>query len=54
MRARPKYYQRKHILLRQLDLEKAFYKNKITFKDNAIDRKSTIFKIRDGAYEYLN
>jgi hypothetical protein len=27
---------------------------KITFKDNAIDRKSTIFKIRDGAYEYLN
>jgi len=41
MRARPKYYQRKHILLRQLDLEKAFYKNKITFKDNLIMAHNT-------------
>ena len=27
---------------------------KITFKDNTIDRKSIIFRIRDGIYEYLN
>jgi hypothetical protein len=26
----------------------------ITFKDKSIDRKSTIFKINNGIYEYLN
>ena len=39
------------------NLSKVTYKGltgKITFKDNSIDRKSTIFKIRDGIYEYLN
>jgi len=39
------------------NLSKVTYKGltgKITFKDNSIDRKSTIFKIRDGTYEYLN
>ena len=39
------------------NLNKTIYKGltgKITFKDKVIQRKSTIFKIEDGAYEYLN
>ena len=39
------------------NLNRTTYKGltgKITFKDNAIERKSTIFKIRNGIYEYLN
>ena len=39
------------------DLSKVTYKGltgKITFRNNDIDRKSKIFKIRNGTYEYLN
>ena len=39
------------------NLSRVTYKGltgKITFKDNTIYRKSTIFKIREGIYEYLN
>ena len=39
------------------NLSRVTYKGltgKITFKDNTIDRKSIIFRIRDGIYEYLN
>tara|TARA_Y100000748_G_scaffold257282_1_gene223911 strand:- start:2125 stop:3279 length:1155 start_codon:yes stop_codon:yes gene_type:complete len=39
------------------DLSKVTYKGltgKITFRNNDIDRKSKIFKVRNGTYEYLN
>ncbi len=39
------------------NLNRATYKGlsgKITFKDNSIQRKSTIFKIENGTYVYLN
>ena len=39
------------------NLSKIIYKGltgEITFNNNVINRKSTIFKIRDGIYEYLN
>ncbi len=39
------------------DLSKVTYKGltgKITFRNNDIERKSKIFKVRNGTYEYLN
>ena len=39
------------------NLNKTTYKGltgKITFRNNSIQRKSTIFRIKNGFYEYLN